>query len=182
MVITMLNLDETIGNLDYFLAELEQGMLDHGLALRLGTMDHVCYRAASNQEYLDLRQRLAPFGQLLIEGMIGGRPISTFKLNHPIPSAFGSIPCLELAAPKAGKQHTLGLEHGEIVVPSLKQLLSDYPWVPFNRTGLSHSAPELTLKMGAYQIKFHSQSLADTIAIEVAHGQVIPVPTDYFMH
>ncbi|MGO5000660.1 VOC family protein [Oceanisphaera sp. W20_SRM_FM3] len=178
----MLSLDETIGNLDFFLAELEQGMLDHGLALRLGPMDHICYRAASNQEYLDLQERLAPFGPLLIEGMIGGRPISTFKLNHSIPSAFGPIPCLELAAPKAGKLHTLGLEHGEIVVPSLTQLLSDYPWVPFNRTGLTHSAPELTLSMGTYQIKFHSQSLADTIAIEIASNQVISVPADYFTH
>lgn len=177
----MANVDERLGNLDYFLAELEQGLLDHGLALRLGPMDHVCYRAANNQEYLELRQHLAAFGQVLVEGMIGGRPIITFKLNHPLPSAFGPIPCLELAAPKAGKSHTPGLEHGEIVVPNLTQLLDDYPWVPFNRRGLTAPAPELTLSMGRYQIKFHQQSLAATIALEIAENRVIPVPDDYFI-
>ncbi len=178
----MPDLQELLGNLEHFLAELEQGMLDHGVALRLGPMDHVCVRAASNQEYLELRERLAPFGQVLVEGMIGGRPIITFKLTHPLPSAFGPIPCLELAAPKAGKQHTAGLEHGEIVVPSLTQLLLDYPWVPFNRAGLNESPAELTLAMGAYQIKFHQRSLADTIALELAQGEVIPVPPNYFKH
>ena len=175
------NLVELLPNLAYFLADLEQGMLDHGLALRLGPMDHVCVRAASNQEYLDLREQLASFGEVLVEGMIGGRPIITFKLTHSLPSAFGPIPCLELAAPKAGKNHTPGLEHGEIVVPNLEQLLLDYPWVPFNRTALTSPAPELTLNMGAYQIKFHRQPLADTIAAEIAHHQVIPVPADYFL-
>ena len=176
----MSNLDELFHNVEYFLAELEQGMLDHGLALHLGPMDHVCVRAASNQEYLDLRERLAEFGEVLVEGMIGGRPIMTFKLTHSQPSAFGPIPCLELAAPKLGKQHTAGLEHGEIVVPSLSQLLLDYPWVPFNRHGLNGPTPELTLAMGAYQIKFHHHSLADTIAAEIADNRVIPVPADYF--
>lgn len=178
----MPNLDDILTNLDHFLAELEQGMLDHGLALRLGQMDHVCVRAATNQEYLELRERLAQFGQTLVEGMIGGRPIVTFKLAHPIASAFGSIPCLELAAPKAGKHHTRGLEHSEIVVSSLEQLLLDYPWVPFNRSGLASSTPELSLSIAPYQIKFHCQSLADTIAAEIARGQVIPVPDDYFAH
>lgn len=176
----MANLDELLGDVDYFLAELEQGMLDHGLALALGPMDHICYRAASNQEYLALRERLAQFGQTLVEGMIGGRPIITFKLAEALPSAFGHIEYLELAAPKVGKTHTHGLEHGEIVVPNLKQLLTDYPWVPFNPSGLTGEAPELTLTISPYQIKFHCQSLASTIAAEIAHGQVVPVPTDYF--
>ena len=176
----MASLDELFHNLEYFLAELEQGMLEHGLALSLGPMDHVCVRAAHNQDYLDLRTRLAEFGEVLVEGMIAGRPIITFRLTHAIPSAFGPIPCLELAAPKAGKTHTLGLEHGEIVVPSLTQLLDDYPWIPFNRSRLTCSTPELTLPMGPYQIKFHEQSLADTIAREIAENRVLPVPADYF--
>lgn len=176
----MPNWDELLPRLDYFLAELEQGMLEHGLALSLGPMDHVCVRAAHNQDYLDLRTRLAEFGEVLVEGMIAGRPIITFRLTHAIPSAFGPIPCLELAAPKAGKPHTPGLEHGEIVVPSLTQLLLDYPWAPFNRSGLSSTTPELTLPMGPYQIKFHCHSLANIIAAEIAEHSVIPVPADYF--
>ncbi|ART79156.1 VOC family protein [Oceanisphaera avium] len=174
------NIEEVLGKLAPFLGHLEQGMLEHGLSLRLGPMDHICYRAATTQEYLELRARLMMFGEVLVEGMIGQRPIITYRLHHAIPSAFGPIRCLELAAPKAGKRHLAGLEHGEIVVLSLEQLLLDYPWVPFNCSALHSSHPELTLSLAPYQIKFHCQSLADTIAIEIALQQVVPVPTDYF--
>ncbi|WP_417617045.1 VOC family protein [Oceanisphaera sp.] len=173
-------LEDVLGNVRHFLTELEQGMLDHGLSLGLGPMDHLCYRARDNAEYLSMRTRLAEFGDILVEGMIGNRPIITFKLFHPLASPFGAIPCIELAAPKPGKQHSHGLEHGEIVVPHLQQLLDDYPWVPFNRTALHSRAPELTLALAPYQIKFHCHSLADTIVREIAHQQVVPVPDDYF--
>ncbi|MFD1008239.1 MULTISPECIES: VOC family protein [Oceanisphaera] len=173
-------LENILSHLPHFLHELEQGVLDHGLSPSIGTMDHVCYRALDNAEYLTLRAELAQYGEVLVEGMIGHRPIITFKLFQPLASPFGAIPSLELAAPKAGKQHTHGLEHGEIVVPNLQQLLSDYPWIPFNTKGLQGHAPEVTLSVAPYQIKFHCLSLADTIALEIAHNQVIPVPEDYF--
>ncbi|WP_341534300.1 VOC family protein [Oceanisphaera pacifica] len=169
-----------LDNIPNFLGELEQGMLEHGLSPSIGAMDHLCYRAQDNNEYLMLRDTLAQCGDVLVEGMIGQRPIITFKLHHPLPSAFGPIPCLELAAPKMGKQHTHGLEHGEIVVASLQQLLQDYPWVPFKRDALHSEAPELSLALGRYQVKFHCQSLADIIALEIANKQVIPVPENYF--
>lgn len=176
----MTTLEDVLGNIGHFLRELEQGVLDHGLPLALGPMDHLCYRALDNAEYLRLRTALARFGDVLVEGMIGNRPIITFKLFQPLASPFGPIPCIELAAPKAGKQHLHGLEHGEIVVPHLQQLLNDYSWVPFNRTALHSQAPELTLALSPYQIKFHCHSLADTIAREIACHQVTAVPDDYF--
>lgn len=173
-------LSDIFTRLPHFLSELELGMLDHGLSLGLGPMDHLCYRAADNQEYLEVRSLLTQFGAPLVEGMIGGRPIITFALTHPLPSAFGPIPCLELAAPKAGGQHLHGFEHGEIVVPNLQLLLDEYPWVPFDRCALHNTSPELRLTLGAYQVKFHCQSLADTIAQEIARNQVLPVPENYF--
>ncbi|MDX1269434.1 MAG: hypothetical protein R3311_18835, partial [Oceanisphaera sp.] len=100
---------------------------------------------------------------------------------QPLASPFGLIPCIELAAPKAGKQHLHGLEHGEIVVDNLPQLLIDYPKVPFNTKGLEGSSPELTLALPPYQIKYHQRSLADTIALEIARNEVVPVPDDYFI-
>ncbi|MFP2767955.1 VOC family protein [Oceanisphaera sp. KMM 10153] len=177
----MPTLDELLGEPHHFLAELELGLLDHGLPPALGPMDHICYRAADPQEYLRLRSALARFGDCLVEGMIGNRPIITFRLHQPLASSFGPIPCIELAAPKAGKQHRHGLEHGEIVVNNLQQLLADYPWIPFNTRGLQGHPPELTLALPPYQVKFHHHSLADTIALEIARGEVIPVPADYWL-
>lgn len=176
----MTTLEDALGNIEHFLCRLEHGMLEHGLPLALGPMDHLCYRALDDAEYLTLRTALAQFGDVLVEGMIGNRPIITFELFQPLTSPFGPIPCVELAAPKAGKQHLHGLEHGEIVVANLHQLLNDYSWVPFNRTALHNRSPELTLALSPYQIKFHCHSLADTIAHEIASHQVTAVPDDYF--
>lgn len=166
-----------LGDTHAFFAQLAGAMANHGLPATLGPMDHLCYRAATNDDYLMLKGRLADHGRVLVEGMIGGRPIITYALNEPLSSPFGPVPCLELAAPKPGKTHHSGLEHGEIVVPSLNSLLERYPEVPFNRKGLPH---ELTLALPPLQVKFHGRSLADTIADEINDGRVVPVPADYF--
>lgn len=181
MVTPTPSLLDLLGDVGCFLNQLEQGLRDYGLPPALGPMDHVCYRAATPQEYLQQRTALARFGDCLVEGMIGNRPIITYRLHQPLASPFGLIPCLELAAPKAGKQHLYGLEHGEIVVDNLPQLLIDYPKVPFNTKGLEGSSPELTLALPPYQIKYHQRSLADTIALEIARNEVVPVPDDYFI-
>ncbi|GAA3720685.1 VOC family protein [Oceanisphaera sediminis] len=181
MVTPIPSMVDLLGDVRGFMAQLEQGLLGYGLPPTLGHMDHVCYRAATPQEYLQLRNALARFGDCLVEGMIGNRPIITYRLHQPLTSPFGPVPCLELAAPKAGKQHLHGLEHGEIVVSKLQQLLIDYPNVPFNTKGLAGTSPELTLTLAPYQVKFHPRSLADTIALEIARGEVVPVPDDYFI-
>jgi uncharacterized protein len=176
----MPTLDELLGEPRPFLDKLQLDLQEHGLPTTLGPMDHICYRAADPQEYLWLRSALTQVGDCLVEGMIGNRPIITFQLHQSIASPFGPIPCIELAAPKTGKQHRHGLEHGEIVVDSLTRLLESYPYVPFNTKGLQGPAPELTLALPPYQVKFHQRSLADTIALEIARGEVVPVPADYF--
>ncbi|WP_237332730.1 VOC family protein [Zobellella iuensis] len=173
-------LKQLLGDPRPFFEQLARGLQEHGLPLALGPMDHICYRAESNDQYLELRQALATEGDCLVEGMIAGRPIITFRLHQPLAGPFGPVPCLELAAPKPGKTHLHGLEHGEIVVPELEQLLRDYPAVPFDTRGLAQHPPELTLALAPYQLKFHLQSLADTIAAEIARNEVVPVPADYF--
>lgn len=61
---------------------------------------------------------LAPrFGRVLVQGMIGKRPIATVLLDEPIwtPSGY-SVACLEIPCPKPGRFYASGLEHAEIVV------------------------------------------------------------------
>ncbi|WP_232818173.1 VOC family protein [Zobellella maritima] len=174
-------LSALLGDIDNFLLALEEGLARHRLQPGLGQMDHICYRADSNRQYLRLRAALLAYGENLVEGMIGGRPIITYALHSPIASQFGPIPCLELAAPKPGKQHLTGLEHGELVVEDLHRLLAANPHVPFNTKGLAQSPAELSLALPPYQVKFHQRSLAEIIAEEKDRGLVVPVPEDYWL-
>lgn len=47
-------------------------------------VDHICYRVESGDEYDVAFHYLSGCADLLIEAMIGGRMISTFKLHNPI--------------------------------------------------------------------------------------------------
>ncbi|CAD7947221.1 unnamed protein product [Amoebophrya sp. A120] len=85
----------------------------------LWEMDHICWRCASEEEYRKinavLRAQFANHAHLLLESMIGGRPIATWKLREPLvfnviaverSSCSGrlevSLPCsvLEIPCPK----------------------------------------------------------------------------------
>ena len=54
-------------------------------------MDHACWRCADADEYLSICALAAQHGTRLVEGMIGGRPISTFRLHHPIEVAVAAV-------------------------------------------------------------------------------------------
>ena len=55
-------------------------------------MDHVCFRCETVEEYQRVCGALVPrFGRALVEGMIGGRPITTVLLHEPIRTPSGSI-------------------------------------------------------------------------------------------
>ena len=49
--------------------------------------DHLCWRCASKEEYIKICSLLKSgdgYGELLIESMIQGRPIATFKFREPV--------------------------------------------------------------------------------------------------
>lgn len=47
-------------------------------------LDHVCYRIAHNDAYAEKKAQLAPLADLLVENLIGGRPIATYKLHQAL--------------------------------------------------------------------------------------------------
>lgn len=80
-------------------------------------IDHVCYRCETIEEYSDIKRKLSEFGEVLVEGMIGGRPILTLHLTEPILyDEHWRISCLEVPCPKPGRAYVRGLEHVEVVL------------------------------------------------------------------
>lgn len=143
--------------------------------------DHLCFRTQSNEQYQALCQQLVSHGHPLVEGMIGARPIITYVLNEPIVTPTWSIPCLEVAAPKAGRYHQAGLEHIEWVVPSLHAIIADNPTLVFKTDNINNLRnPDIALLLNSGQVKFHTRALAQVIEQEIASGEVIPVPANYF--
>ncbi|MGL5037829.1 MAG: VOC family protein [Aeromonas sp.] len=174
-------LDSELGLMAPFVAQLLTELAASGVTLSRYEADHLCYRAATLPDYQHLTQVLAQAGTLLVEGMIGGRPIATFTLYQPLQVGEMTIACIELAAPKPGRLHQAGLEHIELVVPSLEVLVERYPHLPFKTTNIrDHRNPDISLMLPSGQIKFHLSPLADIIAQELITGAVVPVPENYF--
>lgn len=174
-------LDSTLGPLAPFVGQLLAELAPLMGESRAPTVDHLCYRAATLPEYRCLNAGLAQHGELLVEGMIGGRPIATYRLHQPVCWQGVSVPCIELAAPKPGRSHQAGLEHIELVVPSLHALVAAYPALPFKTANIDDGRnPDVGLMLPSGQIKFHLSPLSEVIDEELRTGAVVPVPADYY--
>ena len=78
-------------------------------------VDHACYRSATKDEYFAAKRAAEAGGAtLLVESMIGGRPIATYALARPISTH--AIALLEPPAPKPGRPYATGWEHAEIAL------------------------------------------------------------------
>ena len=160
-------------------------------------IDHMCYRCGTREEYINVRSRLTQdsiIGELVVEGMIGGRPISTIKLVQPFEFEEWSIPAIEVTCPKPGKQHKVGLEHIEVVIGTesdsfldSKLLLSQYqqqhPQIAFDTKAFDKEInADISVDLGADlgSIKFHARPLLDVCMYEMNHGMVEAVPVGYF--
>jgi predicted metalloenzyme YecM len=170
-------LDEPLGELAGFLESIHARLWERGLHTSGLVMDHICYRAADVEEYKALRALLGQHAELLVEGMIRGRPISTWSLREPVEAAGYTVDCLELAAPAPGKAHTHGLEHAEIVLEQpLASWVAQRPELPWRVKAPGQAQEEAALPLGqGLQVKFHRRSLREVIAQEIEQGLVVPV-------
>ncbi len=181
MVIMSHPLDTTLGPMAPFVCQLLAELDQRAVHVDAIDVDHLCYRAATLVEYQTQKQTLAAYGTLLVEGMIGGRPIATYQLFHPVQCGDVRVPCIELAAPKPGRSHQAGLEHIELVVPSLPALVAAHPDVPFKTGNMDDLRnPDVGLMLASGQIKFHLRALAEVIEEELRTSAVVPVPADYY--
>lgn len=162
------NIKSIIGDPHLFLNELFGMLEDIELNVEKYELDHLCYRVASAEEYAEKKTALKAFGDLLIESMVNGRMISTFKLHEPIVFKNRKISLLELPSPKPNHSYKSGLEHVEFVTKEpLQKIIDRYPQYSFEAFGIHKKInADITLKLGEYCIRFHNQSLEDVIKLE----------------
>ncbi|MCB0845661.1 MAG: VOC family protein, partial [Bacteroidetes bacterium] len=94
-------------------------------------------------------------------GMIGGRPITTYKLTTPISYKKREIFLLELPSPKPGSKYSEGYEHVEFVIDvPLAEFRDRYNYLSFDENGFHKEVnSDLRLKWDEYSVKFHEHDL-----------------------
>lgn len=128
-------------------------------------LDHICYRTATLEEYLQAKRQLQKMGELLSANLHNGREISVFRLASPIEFKDRTINDFELPAPKLETDYSTGYEHIELVVDvPLRQLVSSHPHLNFNTKHIDQAEnPSIKLNFRAGSVKFHRQALWEVL-------------------
>ena len=153
-----------------FLDQLFEEINQKKIKLLSHDIDHLCFRTDSEADYLKVCQDFSGMGELLVESMVGGRLISTFKLKDPLIYHDFKIPLVEIPAPKKGSSYQRGFEHIEMVVnESFDELIEFYGGLKLDKRALDKKLnPDLVIILDSGAIKLHHQSLERVIEIEKA--------------
>ncbi len=136
-------------------------------------MDHMCYRAVSDENYQYKKQELQQVGTILAETMVNGRPIVTVRLHEPVRHSNWRIDAIELAAPKEGQPMREGLDHVELVLyDSFDTFLGKHPDKDFVLDSRDRGInPEIGFRLGdGLTVKFHLLSLTTVVFLEKKLG------------
>jgi ubiquitin-conjugating enzyme E2 J2 len=151
--------------------------------------DHVCWRTETFQEYSELVDALRTLPDdctLLVESVVGGRPIATFRLMDPIcANPNYTIDVIEIPSPKSGRPYKTGLEHVEFVICNHQSTMNDdkhrtvldefvrkHPDLDWDLKARDKEInPDVALPVkltdfGTCCVKFHLTSLANVIEAE----------------
>jgi predicted metalloenzyme YecM len=82
---------EVLGDIDTFVSTILSALQRHHIDISSFPIDHICYRVASDEEYKLKKEQLVPIADLLSEAIIGGRSISTYKLQSPYQTSIEGI-------------------------------------------------------------------------------------------
>ncbi len=77
------------------------------------TLDHLCYKCESHEEFTMIREILEEKGDYLYESWIGDRLIALIKLTEPLSTSFGPISFIELQDQKPAGTQKSGFSHLE---------------------------------------------------------------------
>ena len=146
-----------------FLDSLFENIDSYKIDVSSYELDHICYRVASIDEYLEMKHVLSQFGSpIKWEHIIWGRPISTFKLSSPIIYKNREISLIELPSPKTGSPYSTGWEHAEFVIDTdLDSFIERYNQIHWDLWGYQKSInPDISIRFeDNTSIKFHEKNL-----------------------
>lgn len=159
----LMNITQIIGDYQALVLDVLDNLDQCGIDVSNMQPDHIAYRAQSLQSFEQVKKRLDSDGDWQPEAVINGRPIGLLVLHEPLTVLSYRIPVVEVMAPKSGDNYPEGLEHVEFVTPvPLDELLRAYPGVSFDTRGASKAVnPELKLKFGRFNVKFHLCSVLE---------------------
>lgn len=152
-----------------FLEKLFQQMTNQSIVLETHwDIDHLCFRASTEESYQKFKFDFSNIAVLLIESEVNGRLISTFKMHKPVQFKNWRIDVVELPAPKKGKVTQEGFEHIEVVADlTFQELQAKYPNCKYDTSGLvKEFNQELEIELEGCALKFHSLSLESVVRLE----------------
>lgn len=152
-----------------FLEKLFQQMTHQSIVLENHwDIDHLCFRASTEDSYQKFKSDFSNIAVLLIESEVNGRLISTFKIHKPIQFKNWRIDVVELPAPKKGKLTNEGFEHIEVVTDlTFQEIQTKYPKCKYDQSGLAKEFnQELEIELEDCALKFHSLSLESVVRLE----------------
>ena len=154
-------------------------------------VDHACWRVETGKAYeLASCAALQDGAELLGEAMVGGRPVSVFRLREPLDVGTHRIRLLELPAPKKGSAYATGWEHVEVALGSddkLEALAAQLRatsalkvnwrnWTRSSNREVRVTPPGLP----NFRVAFHARPLDQVLAAERRDGSFVEVPDDYW--
>lgn len=128
-------------------------------------LDHVCYRAETEETYTKTKNLFSNYGNLIAENVIRGRRIAIFKLNDPLVYKEYRIFCIEVSSPRRDIHFKEGFEHAEFVIQeSFNDFLKKYSKIEFNKEAMSKEInPEIIRQYEDCAVKFHKGSLLSVV-------------------
>ena len=164
-LMSMGDITTLLGDPNPFLTQIMSSLKQEGIHVENFMLDHICYRVETQERYTRLKREMCKQGKLLLETMIGGRPISTFRLDIPFIFQKHLIYCLELPSPKQSSFYPEGYEHAEFVIPdSFDEFMRKHPRATFNEKARGKKInPDISINYGEHSVKFHHHSLAYVI-------------------
>ncbi len=153
------------GNL-FFKELLEEALVS--LKVNLVQVDHLCFRVSDNESYFKLKNDFNKIGDLLSDGIVSGREISTFKLYVPFKYNDLEVYLLELPSVKEGSSYLEGFEHLEMVIDeTFDNFMANNNQLDFITKDINKPVnPDIQVKFKKGKIKFHHQSLEKVIELE----------------
>ena len=151
-----------------FLIDLFAALGKENIDVSLFELDHICFRVETTIRYAEMKALLLEHARMLVESMVSGRLIATFKLNEPIIFEGLSIWVIELPSPKNSSPYAEGYEHAEFVINGdIPAFTERYPHLDWDLSG-SHKEvnADVRLQLGSISVKFHREPLEKVIERE----------------